>query len=177
MLTVAGGSVQLGRPSAVSHFGWDNEFGQLKCDVEPFEVTANLISNSEFLEFVQAGGYRRDDLWTTEGLAWRRAHRVERPRFWIERAPGQFDLRTVFDERKERKGTLGEPRLTGDSIPGAGSLVERAGQFVAGLAAVGDGGARNGDRTRPRARGLPHRCRDRRRGDVGRHGLIDEQRG
>ena len=39
--------------------------------------------------------------------------------------------RTVFDERKERKGTLGEPRLTGDSIPGAGSVVERAGQLVA----------------------------------------------
>ena len=39
--------------------------------------------------------------------------------------------RTVFDERKERKGTLGEPRLTGDSIPGAGSVVKRAGQLVA----------------------------------------------
>lgn len=39
--------------------------------------------------------------------------------------------RTVFDERKEKIGTLGEPRLTGDSIPGAGSVVERAGQFVA----------------------------------------------
>ena len=39
--------------------------------------------------------------------------------------------RTVFDERKEAKGTLGEARLTGDSIPGAGSVVERAGRFVA----------------------------------------------
>ena len=39
--------------------------------------------------------------------------------------------RTIFDERKEAKGTLGEPRLTGDSIPGAGSVVERAGRFVA----------------------------------------------
>ncbi|MEO0492468.1 MAG: MMPL family transporter [Actinomycetota bacterium] len=39
--------------------------------------------------------------------------------------------RTLFDERREAKGTLGEARLTGDSIPGAGSLVERAGRFVA----------------------------------------------
>ncbi|MEM9519940.1 MAG: MMPL family transporter [Actinomycetota bacterium] len=39
--------------------------------------------------------------------------------------------RTIFDERKEAKGTLGEARLTGDSIPGAGTVVERAGRFVA----------------------------------------------
>ncbi|MEM7092582.1 MAG: MMPL family transporter [Actinomycetota bacterium] len=39
--------------------------------------------------------------------------------------------RTLLDERREAKGTLGEPRLTGDSIPGAGALVERAGRFVA----------------------------------------------
>ena len=39
--------------------------------------------------------------------------------------------RTIFDERKEAKGKLGAARLTGDSIPGAGSVVERAGVFVA----------------------------------------------
>ena len=39
--------------------------------------------------------------------------------------------RTIFDERKEAKGTLGEARLTGDSIPGASAVVERAGRFVA----------------------------------------------
>lgn len=39
--------------------------------------------------------------------------------------------RTIFDERKERKGSLGEPRLMGDAIPGAGALVERVGRFVA----------------------------------------------
>ena len=39
--------------------------------------------------------------------------------------------RTIFDERKEAKGKLGAARLTGDSIPGAGSVVERAGVVVA----------------------------------------------
>ncbi|MEM8706912.1 MAG: MMPL family transporter [Actinomycetota bacterium] len=39
--------------------------------------------------------------------------------------------RTLLDERKEAKGTLGEVRLTGDAIPGAGPVVERAGRFVA----------------------------------------------
>lgn len=39
--------------------------------------------------------------------------------------------RTILDERSETKGTLSEPRLMGDAIPGAGSLVERVGRFVA----------------------------------------------
>lgn len=39
--------------------------------------------------------------------------------------------RSILDERREKKGTLGPPRLMGDAIPGAGALVERVGRFVA----------------------------------------------
>ncbi len=39
--------------------------------------------------------------------------------------------RTILDQRREAKGTLGEPRLMGDAIPGSGPLVQRFGQFVA----------------------------------------------
>ncbi len=39
--------------------------------------------------------------------------------------------RTILDERREHKGTLSEPRLMGDAIPGAGAAVERIGRLVA----------------------------------------------
>jgi len=39
--------------------------------------------------------------------------------------------RTILDQRREEAGKLGEPRLMGDAIPGAGPLVERIGKFVA----------------------------------------------
>ena len=39
--------------------------------------------------------------------------------------------RTILDQRRERAGKLGEPRLMGDAIPGAGPLVARIGRFVA----------------------------------------------
>ncbi len=39
--------------------------------------------------------------------------------------------RTILDQRRERKGTLGEARQMADAIPGAGPLVERIGRFVA----------------------------------------------
>ncbi len=39
--------------------------------------------------------------------------------------------RVLVDERREAKDALSEPRQMGDAIPGAGTLVERAGRFVA----------------------------------------------
>ena len=39
--------------------------------------------------------------------------------------------RTILDQRREKAGKLGESRLMGDAIPGAGALVERIGKFVA----------------------------------------------
>lgn len=39
--------------------------------------------------------------------------------------------RTILDQRKERKGTLGDAKVMGDAIPGAGPLVGRIGRFVA----------------------------------------------
>ena len=39
--------------------------------------------------------------------------------------------RAMLDRRREAKGTLGEPKLMTDAIPGAGSLVERIGRLVA----------------------------------------------
>jgi len=39
--------------------------------------------------------------------------------------------RTIFDQRKQSKGKLGESRLMGEAIGGAGPLVKRVGRFVA----------------------------------------------
>ncbi|MEM7339913.1 MAG: MMPL family transporter [Actinomycetota bacterium] len=39
--------------------------------------------------------------------------------------------RTILDQRAETKGTLREPRLMADAIPGAGALIARVGEFVA----------------------------------------------
>jgi predicted RND superfamily exporter protein len=39
--------------------------------------------------------------------------------------------RTILDQRSEAKGTLGQPRLMTDAIPGAGSLIGKVGGFVA----------------------------------------------
>ena len=35
--------------------------------VPEFEASQYLVTNGEFLEFVESGGYRNKDLWTDEG--------------------------------------------------------------------------------------------------------------
>ncbi|MEL6982677.1 MAG: MMPL family transporter, partial [Actinomycetota bacterium] len=49
--------------------------------------------------------------------------------------------RTIFDQRAEAKGSLAEPRLMTDAIPGAGSVISRVGEFVARQPMVALGGA------------------------------------
>jgi len=97
-LDVPGQTVALGRPGGLPTFGWDNEFGRQVVDVAPFAATADLVTNRAFLAFVQAGGYRDASLWSEAGWAWRAAHGVTRPRFWVgsDETPR---YRAMFDER------------------------------------------------------------------------------
>ena len=53
----------LGRDLADPVYGWDNEYGSHKADVSSFQASRYLVSNSEFLEFVDAGGYTNDSYW------------------------------------------------------------------------------------------------------------------
>jgi formylglycine-generating enzyme required for sulfatase activity len=51
--------------------------------VPSFEATKYLISNKEYKEFVDAGGYQEKGLWTTEGWQWVQYRSVKHPQFWV----------------------------------------------------------------------------------------------
>lgn len=97
VLEMPGGKVTLGRPESADLYGWDNEYGLQEFDVAPFAVSRNMISNAEFLEFVQAGGYSNADFWSEEGLIWKEKYAIEHPRFWIRNGV-DFRYRAMFDE-------------------------------------------------------------------------------
>nr|QTC10020.1 conA [Conus imperialis] len=83
MVHVAGGEVTLGKPNDFPSFGWDNEYGEAKCSVPEFEASQYLITNKEFLQFVQDGGYQRQDLWTKEAWQWVQYRQARHPTFWV----------------------------------------------------------------------------------------------
>lgn len=97
LLPVNGGLVELGKSKAHPLYGWDNEFGRHSFLVEDFQASKYLVSNQEYLGFVEAGGYRNQDFWTEEGWRWVGFSKAEQPLFWINRG-GHYKFRTMAQE-------------------------------------------------------------------------------
>lgn len=96
LLTVPAGRVELGKPFDDAYYGWDNEYGQHHAEVTEFKAAKYLVSNQEFLAFVEAGGYQQDQYWQEEGLQWREFTQAEYPTFWIKSAQG-WQLRLMTE--------------------------------------------------------------------------------
>jgi iron(II)-dependent oxidoreductase len=89
-----GGAFQLGAfPD--SEFAFDNEKWAHPLRIEPFRIARDCVTNAAFLEFVEAGGYRRREWWTEAGWAWRATAGAEAPRYWMRE--GNAWLQRQFD--------------------------------------------------------------------------------
>ncbi len=97
LLPVAGGTVTLGKGKDHALYGWDNEFGRHQFHVEDFQASKYLVSNREFMPFVEAGGYRNETYWTKEGWGWLGFSEAEQPLFWVKDG-GSYRLRTMARE-------------------------------------------------------------------------------
>jgi ergothioneine biosynthesis protein EgtB len=66
-------------------FCFDNELPRHQQYVAPFQLASRLVTNGEYLEFVEAGGYRDPGLWLSEG--WDRvcSGEIAQPLYWRER--------------------------------------------------------------------------------------------
>lgn len=94
LLPVPAGQVSLGKPRDADKYGWDNEYGDRQVELETFQVSRFLVSNAEYLQFVEAGGYTDASLWDEEGTRWRDFTRAEHPTFWIWRDAWYLRLMT-----------------------------------------------------------------------------------
>ena len=97
LVDIPGGTVTLRRAFDEPIYGWDNEFGRHEASTVCFQASRYLVSNQEFLAFVDAGGYADDSLWLEEGLAWRQFTQAEHPTFWIKDGD-QWRLRLMLEE-------------------------------------------------------------------------------
>ncbi|WP_371877963.1 5-histidylcysteine sulfoxide synthase [Ferrimonas sp. SCSIO 43195] len=82
MIRVEGGPLTQGRGPHRDSYGWDNEYGCQQVQLESFQVSRFLVSNQEFLEFVQSDGYLQQQHWCDEGQAWLKFTAARHPRFW-----------------------------------------------------------------------------------------------
>jgi len=86
--------VTLGKSHPDVHYGWDNEYGEHKERVESFEVGKYLVSNTEYMDFVEAGGYTNMDYWSEEGQKFLADSKALHPVFWVP-DNGTFLYRTL----------------------------------------------------------------------------------
>jgi ergothioneine biosynthesis protein EgtB len=93
---IPAGTATLGMTLARAPFGWDNEFPEHRVEVPAFEIDVHDVTNRDFLEFVEAGGYGQRELWDEEGWDWRDRAGVEHPLFW-EREDGRWIWRGMFE--------------------------------------------------------------------------------
>ncbi|WP_206483462.1 5-histidylcysteine sulfoxide synthase [Thalassotalea sp. G2M2-11] len=97
LITLAGKNITLGKSSSDHTYGWDNEYGQLSVDVDDLNVSQYLVSNQEYLAFIQLGGYQNPDYWSEEGKQWLAYKKPEMPRFWLKRGEHYFQ-RNLLNE-------------------------------------------------------------------------------
>ena len=95
-VTIPGGRVTLGAAFDQLEFGWDNEFPEHEVEVAPFTMDATPVTNGQYLEFVEAGGYERRSAWGPEDWAWKERAGVRHPENWMRHGKGWL-YRTVFD--------------------------------------------------------------------------------
>ncbi len=63
-------------------FCYDNELGRHKVYLQPFQISNKLVTNGEYMEFMEAGGYQHFDLWHAEGWDWVNQNKIVAPLYW-----------------------------------------------------------------------------------------------
>ena len=63
-------------------FCYDNELGVHKVYVDDFEINNHLITNGEYLEFMNSGGYSDFNFWLDEGWTWVNNDKINAPMYW-----------------------------------------------------------------------------------------------
>lgn len=74
------GLVEIGH--AGEGFCYDNETPRHRQWLEPFALATRLVSNGDYLAFIEAGGYREPDWWLSEGWDWVCAQQLNHPLYW-----------------------------------------------------------------------------------------------
>jgi len=83
LVKVESGKVNIGKTKDNALYGWDNEFGSFTSEIKAFSASKYLVSNQEFLVFVEDGGYNAQKWWTEEGWNWVQFRKCDYPVFWI----------------------------------------------------------------------------------------------
>ena len=96
-VSIDGGEYSIG--FAGDGFCFDNELARHDVRLDPFEIRNSLVTNREYIEFVDDGGYGDFRLWHSEGWDWVNQNTVDSPLYW-HRRDGEWFNYTLGGLRK-----------------------------------------------------------------------------
>jgi gamma-glutamyl hercynylcysteine S-oxide synthase len=91
MLAIPAGRAALGLAKNGT-FGWDNEFDFHQVEVPEFLIDKFMVTNAEFLEFLNAGAYDDRNLWRDSDWQWIESQKIRHPAFWRKQGDQWFHL-------------------------------------------------------------------------------------
>ena len=77
---VADGVYEIGYDS--EDFCYDNELGRHKVYLQAYEICNKLVTNREYLNFIQDKGYANFELWHADGWDWVKTNGISAPLYW-----------------------------------------------------------------------------------------------
>jgi ergothioneine biosynthesis protein EgtB len=84
-LACDGGVVEIGAHNSDTYnngFHFDNETPRHRVWLDPFQISNELVSNAEYQAFIDDGGYRRPELWMSDGWGLVQQRGWNQPRYW-----------------------------------------------------------------------------------------------
>lgn len=107
MVRVEGGPFEIG--SRGYPFAYDNEQPPHIVELADFRLDKYPVTNAQFAEFVEAGGYKIRALWSDDGWEWKENNKIERPLYWshfngksIGRAADKWQVQEMFEYSRLR---------------------------------------------------------------------------
>ena len=65
-------------------FCFDNELPRHRTLLSPFRIQTDLVTNGQYLEFIDDGGYQRPDHWLSSGWSFIQSENIQAPLYWSD---------------------------------------------------------------------------------------------
>jgi ergothioneine biosynthesis protein EgtB len=63
-------------------FSYDNESGHHRVFLEPYTIASHLVSNGEYIKFIESGAYNNPELWLDDGWHFINQNKIFAPLYW-----------------------------------------------------------------------------------------------
>lgn len=97
MIEIPAGIATLGQSRDSGDFGWDNEFENVQLGVPGFAIDKRKVTNGQYLDFINAGGYEDPTYWKKADWDWKLQNEILHPVFW-KRIGDSWYWRGMFEE-------------------------------------------------------------------------------